>query len=169
MKHTAWGLSEISCKCILWQCAAFSMTDFWGQENWQVGTESESECGTTLNWVFWEEHWGCGCVVVWLCGDRKQQKSSSPPSHVEIKLSGSGAKFIFRIKDSSKKEPRRLGPHPQLLGPLPFCISINSFLSFSRCYIFKPSSASNLPFSGFLLHQCHDPILKESWTRPDAG
>ena len=106
----------------------------------------------------------CGCV-----GNRKQQKSSSPPSHVEIKLSGSGAKFIFRIKDSSKKEPRRLGPHPQLLGPLPFCISINSFLSFSRCYIFKPSSASNLPFSGFLLHQCHDPILKESWTRPDAG
>ena len=45
------------------------MTDFWGQENWQVGTESESECGTTLNWVFWEEHGGV--VVVWLCGEQK--------------------------------------------------------------------------------------------------
>ena len=167
MKHTAWEAkvryhANVSCDSVrpfLWQISGAK----------KIGRLEQNQSQNV------EQHWtGCfgrstGGVVVWLCGDRKQQKSSSPPSHVEIKLSGSGEKFIFRIKDSSKKEPRRLGPHPQLLGPLPFCISINSFLSFSRCYIFKPSSASNLPFSGFLLHQCHDPILKESWTRPDAG
>ena len=144
--------------CKMGQSAVFSGRFLWPRQfvgGWKQNGQNvgmwnniELEVGGTV-WV------GGAAMVVVVLGRESNKNYSSPPSHVEIKLSDSGAKWTFKIKDSSTKGSTwtltsTFGPPPILQ----YNLDNLSFLSFTRCYIFKPHQSS-----------CHHLLLQQHFDR----
>ena len=123
----------------------------WKQNGENVGMWNNIELEEGVHCTVWV---GGAALVVVVLGTESNKNYSSPPSHVEIKLSDSGVRRIFRINSS----------HHQLLPNFqpnftPFHFELQSQFSFThKTFTFE----ENLPFSGFPHRQCHAPILKES-------